>query len=284
MSAMKRRGSGQVPLARVETNLEKRRRMTRPLNLGDDDDESSLEEITTTAAQMLPPSPTTCVSSVNVGGEVGTATFNVPDTPLSGRGFTSRNVTPTSDKNSPDASLQQDVNDYRLVVSMDSEALVLKAVVRTMLFHEIKFIDYDRDCVLSTCESTVAGYLIRHCNIAEGRQATWWKEAFPLARILITDHRNNTIKSIQKLYASWAAKRKLLQIVDSSAIGESVHVLQSDGEMFQYELTLSRRAGVIPYGHFLEHFAKALVGVKVWKGVGVGTKLSNVLTGRDETN
>ena len=90
--------------------------------------------------------------------------------------------------------------DYRLHISVDGHKMVVRSMVKSELFRQCKFIDKSTDAAFDADERTVCGFLLAACNVEKDRQRQWWDNSFHLVKRVMTDHRNNVIKSIRKAF------------------------------------------------------------------------------------
>ena len=175
----------------------------------DDDNESDEEEVMTTTAKLpSPPSKQNKLTPVNLTppstrGTLLDATvstkYNTQTTtpPLVETPHETPAITPTgNDANS------QDRRDYRLVMAPQSADVVLRSVINTVLFRRIKFIDVHEHKHFSLELNTVCGLLLSACHVPEDTAEEWWQGVQGKLCRLLTDHRNNCIKSIHKCFKS----------------------------------------------------------------------------------
>ena len=93
-----------------------------------------------------------------------------------------------------------DRKDYRLMMAPKSADVVVRSVVNTVLFHKMKFFTLSDHVTFSTDQHTVSGLLVAACNVSANDAPEWWHNVQNKVGRLLTDHRNNVIKSIRKHY------------------------------------------------------------------------------------
>ena len=105
------------------------------------------------------------------------------------------------DDSSENQSQQVDRTDYQLSVSAQSQDVVLRSVVSTVLFRKVKFLDIDTYKTFTLEPKTVCHLLVKACNVMPGQEEQWWSNVKESLCRLLTDHRNNVVKSIHQRFA-----------------------------------------------------------------------------------
>ena len=85
------------------------------------------------------------------------------------------------------------------------------------------------------------------------------------------------------MFSEWGKKCRRHEIECFATDGKAIHFADAgDDGVYRFELALGRRYNLKSYFHFLDHFAPALLGVKVWRMKRTKGNFDSLLTIGDE--
>ena len=188
---------------------QKRRAPPRVDEPSDDDSEESIEELVTTSrlrASGQRPTPEKRRTVTNAQRAHMPSPSNLTSPTNEGNANTSTVIPTVTTATNCQASTCSDLTDgterqdYRLLMAPKSANVVLQSVINTVLFRKVKFFVLSEHDTYSLDASTVCGLLVKSCNVNKTDAAEWWHNVKNKICRLLTDHRNNVIKSMRKHY------------------------------------------------------------------------------------
>ena len=151
----------------------------------------------------------------------------------------------------------------------------IRAFVKLNLFHLVKFWDKDIYGEKSYKTNTVCGWFAKIHHIEKSKDFIWWDRGVSkeMGR-MHTDHRNNCIKAIKKVYQGM----NITRVIENECLYFS-HTMDgnkeeftnakgrdifADGEKAAY-LKMQSNGNAAVYAAFLDKFTPCVVGKTKWK-------------------